>query len=130
MARDGLFLQSAARIHPRYRTPAVAILAQAVWSGLLVLSGTFEQLLIYTGFAVILFAGVAVAALFVLRRQSTSMPTWGYPVAPAVFVLASLAIVANAVSERPLVSAAGLVVIGAGAPVYWWLTWKSRPGSE
>lgn len=130
MARDGLFLQSAARIHPRYRTPAAAILAQAVWSGLLVLSGTFEQLLIYTGFAVILFAGVAVAALFVLRRQAASMPTWGYPVAPAIFVLASLAIVANAVSERPLVSAAGLAVIGAGVPIYWWLTCKPSPSSE
>ncbi len=58
------------------------------------------------------------------------MPTWGYPVAPAVFVLASLAIVANAVSERALVSAAGLAVIGAGVPVYWWLTWKRSPGSE
>lgn len=119
-ARDGLFLRSAARIHPRYRTPAVAILAQAIWSGLLVISGTFEQLLVYTGFAVILFAGLAVAALFVLRRgRNSSMPGWGYPVAPALFVLASLAIVANAIRERPLPSVAGLLVIGAGVPVYF-----------
>ena len=51
MARDGAFLPAAARVHPRYRTPAIAIVAQAVWSALLVLSGTFEQLLTYTGFA-------------------------------------------------------------------------------
>src|SRR5207244_10015267 len=50
MARDGAFLKRAARIHPRYRTPAISILAQAAWSSLLVLSGTFDQLLTYTGF--------------------------------------------------------------------------------
>src|SRR4029077_17082178 len=60
MARDGVFFASAARVHPQYRTPAIAILAQTIWSTVLVLSGTFEQLLTYTGFSVILFSALAV----------------------------------------------------------------------
>ncbi len=122
MARDGLFFPSAAKVHAGYRTPVAAIVAQALWSGLLVLSGTFEQLLTYTGFAVVLFSGVAVCSLFVLRRKRPDEPrpfrAWGYPVAPAVFALASLAIVLNAILENPWPSAAGLAVIAAGVPVY------------
>ena len=75
MARDGVFVPAAARVHPRYRTPAVAIVAQAVWSSLLVLSGTFEQLLTYTGFGVILFSALAVLSLFFVRRTATQAAT-------------------------------------------------------
>jgi basic amino acid/polyamine antiporter, APA family len=135
MARDGLFFSSAARIHPRYRTPATSIVAQALWSGVLVLSGGASTLTNYTGFAVVLFAGVAVAALFVLRRREPDaerpFKAWGYPVAPAIFSLASLAIVANALWSDLLMpiaagtrlgpSAAGLVVIAAGVPIFWWM---------
>jgi len=137
MARDGLFLPAAARVHPRYRTPAVAILAQALWSALLVLSGTFEQLLIYTGFAVVLFSGLAVAALFFLRRGEGAparLPdgqapyrAWGYPVAPALFVLTSFAMVLNAIHENPGPSLAGLAVIGAGIPLYFWFRRSQNP---
>jgi APA family basic amino acid/polyamine antiporter len=132
MARDGLFVPAAGRVHPRYRTPAVSIVAQAVWSGLLVLSGSATTLTTYTGFAVVLFAGVAVAALFVLRRREPDAPrpfrALGYPVAPAVFTLAMALIVCNALWKdlvSPIVhgqawgpSAAGLIVIGLGLPVY------------
>ena len=69
MARDGVFFASAARVHPQYRTPAIAILAQTLWTIVLVLSGTFEQLLTYTGFSVILFSALAVLSL-VLRTDS------------------------------------------------------------
>ena len=89
MARDGLFFRGAARVHPRYHTPATSIVAQAVWSGLLVLSGGANALTTYTGFAVVLFAGVAVVSLFVLRQREPDAPrpfrAWGYPVAPAIF---------------------------------------------
>jgi APA family basic amino acid/polyamine antiporter len=140
MAQDGLFFPGAARVHPRYHTPATSIVAQAIWSGLLVLSGGASALTNYTGFAVILFAGVAVAALFVLRQREPDAPrpfkAWGYPIAPAIFTVASLAIVANALWTdlvRPIAtgtawgpSAAGLIVIGAGIPVYLWFDRSNR----
>jgi basic amino acid/polyamine antiporter, APA family len=123
MARDGVFLSSASRVHPRLRTPMSAIAAQAVWSGVLVLSGSLSELVAYTGFAVVLFSGVAVLALFVLRwrEPSTHRPfrALGYPVAPALFVLASLVMVVNEIWNSPRTSLAGLAVISAGVPFYW-----------
>jgi basic amino acid/polyamine antiporter, APA family len=123
MARDGLFFPAASRVHPRFGTPAVAIAAQTAWSCLLVLSGTFEELLTYTGFSIVLFSAAAVCTLFVLRWRSPEgrrpFRAWGYPVAPAVFVAVSLAIVVNAIFEAPGPSAIGLVVIAAGIPLYW-----------
>jgi APA family basic amino acid/polyamine antiporter len=133
MARDGLFFRGAARIHPRYQTPATSIVAQAVWSGLLVLSGGANALTTYTGFAVVLFAGVSVVSLFVLRQREPDAPrpfrAWGYPVAPAIFATASLAIVLNALYSDLVVplgtgapwgpAAAGLIVIGLGIPLFY-----------
>ena len=123
MARDGQFLSAAARVHPTFRTPVVAIVAQSLWSAVLVLAGTFDQLLLYTGFAVTLFAGTAVGALFVLRRRnhdiSHSFRAWGYPVAPAVFVAVSAAMVVNYVWRQPVESGVGILCIVAGIPLYW-----------
>ena len=122
MARDGLFPSAAARVDTRFRTPVVAILAQAGWACLLVLSGRFDQLVEYTGFAVVLFAGLAVASLFVLRRRYPDEPrpfrAWGYPAAPLVFIVASLLIVLNALWRSPGTSGAGVLVIAAGVPIY------------
>jgi len=132
MARDGLFFRSAASVHPRYRTPVVAIVAQAVWSAVLVLSGTLAQLVNYTGFAVVLFSGVAVAALFVLRwrhpGEARPFSAWGYPVAPAVFVAASAVIVLNELWRNPSTSLVGLAVIAAGLPVYFLMKRKGTGG--
>ncbi len=123
MARDAAFPAPAARIS-RFRTPAVAIAAQAVWAAVLVVSGTFEQLLIYTGFAVVLFSTVAVISLFVLRRKQPDEPrpyrAWGYPWAPALFVAVSVAMMVSAVWEQPKPAAAGIAVILFGVPVYLW----------
>lgn len=123
MARDGLFLQGAGDVHPRFKTPAFSIAAQGVWSGLLVLSGTFEQLVNYTGFAIVLFSGIAVASLFVLRRGDRSEPrpfrTWGYPFVPAVFAIMSLLMVVNEIMRVPQDALAGLGVILAGLPLYF-----------
>ncbi len=123
MARDGLFVRSAGRVHPRFHTPAAAIVAQGIWSSVLVLSGTLAQLVTYTGFAVVLFAGIAVSALFVLRRRDDGVPrpfsALGYPWAPAVFVIASVAMVANSFWRDPASSLAGAALIAAGIPVYY-----------
>ena len=124
MARDGAFVPAAARVHPKFRTPAIAIIAQAAWSSLLVLSGTFEQLLTYTGFGVILFSALAVLSLFFVRRTATEAAVfraWGYPWAPALFCLVGFAIVINTIVEAPGVASAGLAVMAAGVPIYWWV---------
>jgi APA family basic amino acid/polyamine antiporter len=128
MARDGVFLPLAARVHPRYHTPALAIAAQAVWSSVLVLSGTLSQLVAYTGFAVVLFAGVAVTALFVLRWREPDAPrpykALGYPVAPGLFVAASAVMVVYEIWNNPVPSLAGLGVIAAGLPLYFFFRRK------
>jgi APA family basic amino acid/polyamine antiporter len=132
MARDGVFLPLAARVHPRYHTPALAIAAQAVWSSVLVLSGTLSQLVAYTGFAVVLFAGVAVAALFVLRWREPDAPrpykALGYPVAPALFVAASAVMVVYEIWNNPVPSLAGLGVIAAGLPLYFFFRRRKQGG--
>ena len=134
MARDGQFPAMAARIDPHFHTPLVAIVAQGVWASLLVLTGRFDQLVEYTGFAVVLFAGVAVAALFVLRRRAPHEPrpfrAWGYPAAPFVFAVTSLLIVLNALWRSPVTSGAGLLVIAGGAPIYFLLRRVSRSGAN
>jgi basic amino acid/polyamine antiporter, APA family len=126
MARDGLFPAPAARVHPRFRAPVLAIITQSIWSGVLVLCGTLAQLVSYTGFALVLFSGVAVAALFVLRRREPDAPrpfrAWGYPWAPAIFVAACAVMVVNELWRTPGTSAAGVAIIAAGVPVYWWMT--------
>lgn len=134
MARDGVFFPAAARVHPKFGTPAVAIAAQTAWSCLLVLSGTFEQLLTYTGFAIVLFSAIAVCALFVLRWKSPlarrPFRAWGYPIAPAIFALASFAIVVNAILEAPLPAAIGLLVMAAGVPLYWLMRRRPRRSGQ
>ncbi len=143
MARDGVFFQAAARVHSRFKTPAASIVAQAVWTTVLVLTGSLDKLATYVGFAITLFAGVAVAALFVLRAREPHAPrpfrAWGYPVAPAIFTIASLLIVLNALwtdlvtpilSNQPWgPSAAGLLVIGLGVPVYAFLRRRATSNS-
>ena len=123
MAKDGLFLPAAARVHPKYRTPATAIVAQGLWSSMLVLCGTLSQLVSYTGFAVVLFAAVAVTCVFVLRRRDPGAArpfrAWGYPWAPAIFVLACLAMVVNEMMRNGATALVGAAVIAAGVPVYF-----------
>jgi APA family basic amino acid/polyamine antiporter len=122
MARDGLFFSRIAAVHPRYRTPSSAIVTQAVWSSVLVLTATADALVNYTGFAIVLFSGVAVAALFVLRRREPDavrpFRAWGYPVAPAIYAIASGAIIINGLIRAPGPTGAGALIIAAGIPVF------------
>jgi basic amino acid/polyamine antiporter, APA family len=131
MARDRVFMTSVCRVHPRHKTPTLAIAAQAVWSSLLVLwSGTIAQLVDYTGFAVVLFSAVAVLAVFVLRhREPTAKRPFkaiGYPYAPAFFVIVSVMMVTYQIWSRPVPSLWGLAVIVAGFPVYFLFKLKNR----
>jgi APA family basic amino acid/polyamine antiporter len=123
MARDGMFVRAAARVHPRFHTPAASIVAQSVWSGVLVLSGTLSQLVSYTGFAVVLFSAVAVLSVFVLRRKNPGAPRAfdapGYPWAPALFVAASVVMLGNEMWRNPGPTLIGAALIATGVPVYY-----------
>jgi len=123
MARDGAFFPALGRIHPRFHTPWIAIIAQTAWSALLILTNTKDQLAEYTGFAVLLFSAVAVSVVFVLRwrnpNEARPFRAWGYPVAPAIFIIASLAIMYNAIMGRPGPSLYGAIIIAVGVPVYY-----------
>jgi APA family basic amino acid/polyamine antiporter len=100
----------------------VSIAAQAAWSGLLVLSGGADALIRYTGFSLVLFSGVAVTAVFVLRRREPQalrpFKAIGYPVIPGVFAVAMLLISVNAIYNDPKPSGAGALIILSGIPMY------------
>lgn len=126
MARDGVFFPAASRVHRKYATPARSIVAQAIWATVLILTASLDALGNYVGFAITLFAGIAVAAVFVLRVREPHAPrpfkAIGYPMTPAIFVAASLAIVLNAIYTNPRVTGLGLLVILSGIPLFWWFS--------
>jgi APA family basic amino acid/polyamine antiporter len=130
MARDNVFFPAAARIHPRYKTPAFSIIAQALLATLFILTGSLDKITNYVGFALSLFAGVAVAAVFVLRAREPEAPrpfkAFGYPVTPAIFVIISFAIVINAFYRDPVLSGTGVLVILAGIPIYLWFRARTK----
>jgi basic amino acid/polyamine antiporter, APA family len=131
MARDGVFFRTVARIHPRYRTPAVALVVLGGWSMLLALSGSFEELYTYVIFAMWIFSGAAIAGVIILRRRLPNLHrpyrVWGYPILPAAFIVASVAIVANTLVRKPLESFLGLALVLAGIPLYLiWSRWDNR----
>ena len=123
MARDNAFFKGAAKIHPTYKTPAISIVAQAGLAIILVLTGSLDSIANYVGFAITLFAGTAVAAVFVLRAREPNAPrpfkAFGYPWTPAIFVLVSFAIVVNAFYTDTRVSVTGTLIILAGIPLYY-----------
>jgi len=122
MARDGVFLPVAARIHPVYRTPHVAIVALASWSAILALSGSYEQLFTYVIFASNFLHVIGAFGVFKLRKQRPDLPrpyrVWGYPVVPIVFIVVSGSVVLNTLVERPKESLAGLGLLALGVPFY------------
>ena len=124
MALDSAFLPAAGRVHPVYRTPHIAVVVLTVWSMVLALSGSYEQLFTYVMFASILFSVAAGLGLFVLRRTQPDQPrpyrAWGYPVVPAFFVLGSGAFVLNTLIERPVESITGLGLVALGIPAFWY----------
>jgi len=131
MSRDGFLPKGIfAAVHPKFKTPHFSIVAQAAWASILILTGSLDTLTNYVGFAITLFGGIAVAAIFVLRAREPNAPrpykTLGYPIAPAIFVAAMFAIVVNAIVQRPEQTGLGLLVMAAGIPLYVWLTRRRR----
>jgi APA family basic amino acid/polyamine antiporter len=128
MARDGVFFSAVGRVHPRFKTPALAVLLQGALSIALAVSGTYEQLFTYVIFSAWIFYGAAVMAVVVLRRQRPNLERpyriWGYPIVPIAFALAALAIVANTLVTRPRESCIGLGIILLGLPIHF--AWKHK----
>jgi APA family basic amino acid/polyamine antiporter len=131
-ARDGLFLARFATIHPRFRTPSFAIAAQTVWTGLLIVSGSYEILSSYTILSAWLFYALGVAAVPLLRRKMPDAPRpyrmWGYPVTVYAFLLVSAWFLADALVNQPVPSLMAFVIAAAGIPFY--LVWRKRSLSE
>jgi APA family basic amino acid/polyamine antiporter len=127
MARDGLLFRWAAAVHPRFQTPHRAIVLQAIWSSVLVATGTYRALFTRVIYTEWIFFGLMVLGLFVLRRRPGYAPayrTWGYPLLPAIFVLVSFFIVANQIVSEPRESLIGLGIVVLGLPVYY--LWARR----
>jgi APA family basic amino acid/polyamine antiporter len=123
MARDGVFLPSLAKLHPRFHTPALAILLQSGWALLLLFTGKYEDLLNTVVFADWVFFGLTVAALFRLRPRFAAREgfrTPGYPWLPAAFVLVAIAVVLSVIRTAPERSAMGVGLFALGVPVYYW----------
>jgi APA family basic amino acid/polyamine antiporter len=123
MARDGLFFRSLAEVHPRFKTPATAVIVQAAWAMVLAATGTFNQLLTYVVFTGWIFYGLGAASIFVLRRTRPDQPrpfrVPGYPITPALFVIASAVLVINTLIDQPGVALVGLAFVLLGAPVFF-----------
>jgi basic amino acid/polyamine antiporter, APA family len=125
MAQDRLFPAWLARLHPRFGTPLAAILLLAGWGIVLVLTGTYGDLVDAVVFGDWIFFGLAVAALVIFRRRfplgqrdSGSFRVPGYPVLPALFVAAALFVVVSVVRANPVRSAVGAGLLATGVPVY------------
>jgi APA family basic amino acid/polyamine antiporter len=128
MAADGMFFRAAAAVHPRHRTPHVAIAMTCAWSALLTLTGTYEQLFTWVTFASVTFGVLGGVAIFRLRRLQPDAVrpyrTWGYPLVPALFVAGLGVLVFNTVVEKPAESAIGVALVVLGLPAYWY--WSGR----
>jgi APA family basic amino acid/polyamine antiporter len=127
MARDGLLFRWFAAAHPRFQTPHRAIVLQAIWASVLVATGTYRALFTRVIYTEWIFFGLMVLGLFLLRRRTDYTPayrTWGYPVIPAIFILASFYIVVNTIVSEPRDSIIGLGIVALGLPVYYF--WARR----
>jgi APA family basic amino acid/polyamine antiporter len=128
MARDNLFFKRAGDLHPRYQTPAVALIAQAIWTCILCLSGTYGELLNYVIFAALLFYMITAIGIFMLRNKRPDLPrpvkAIGYPVVPAIYVLLTGLLCLNLLIQpgQRRYAGLGLIIVALGVPVYF--LWK------
>ena len=128
-AADGLFFRKFAEVHPRFQTPGFAILAQAGWAAVLVITGSYETLVDYALFATWVFYGLMIAAVIVLRRKRPEVERpyrmWGYPITPLLFVGITAWFLLNMLFTRPVPALAGLALIVIGFPIFY--IWGRRP---
>ena len=132
MARGGMFFRSQGIVHPRYATPAVALLTQGVIASALTAFGTYDQLFTYVVFAQFVFYALSAGAVIRLRQTAPQLArpyrTWGYPLTPIVFIAFAIWLVYNTIVETPRDSAigAGLILLGLPGYYYWRRTRAGR----
>lgn len=127
MAGEGRFFRSAGQLHPRHRVPARSLWMQFGWIALLIVLGSFDQLLTYTVFVMTVFSFLSGVALFVLRRRNPGAETyraWGYPVTQLIYLAISAWLMVNTFYHRPLEALWGILIVGLGVPFYY--GWKKR----
>ena len=133
MAHEQLFFSQVAKIN-RYNVPGNSLLWQGIWSSILVLSGTFDQLTDMVIFAVFIFYGATTLGVFILRKKmpNANRPykVWGYPFIPAIYILFCIGLFFNTIITRPREAAIGLALILAGIPVFLFLEHKSKKGPK
>jgi APA family basic amino acid/polyamine antiporter len=128
MAQDGLLFKAAADVHPRFKTPGRAIALQGVWAAVLVLTGTYRELVSRVIYTEWIFFGLLAVGVVALRRRPDYAPRWrmpGVPAIPIAFALFSFAIALNEIRTSPLNASVGLLLVVTGLPVYWF--WLRRP---
>jgi len=130
MSKDGLFFKKLSWVHPRFHTPVYAILVQSAWAVVLLLFwGTFEDLITYVVFTDWIFFGLTAAGIFVLRRKRRDVArpykTLGYPFVPLIFVTITFLFVLNSLIEKPLHAWAGLILMFAALPIYFYFKRRS-----
>jgi APA family basic amino acid/polyamine antiporter len=128
MAQDGVITPWLAHRDPETGVPARAILFQTVWASTLIVSGTFEQLIVFSGMVLALFMGVTLSAIFPLRsKRQQEAPGYRspwYPVLPAVLVLGATFVVGSSFLQRPAEAVFGAATVAAGLPFYFY--WKRK----
>lgn len=134
MSRDGLFFRAVGKLHPRYKTPAAALALQAAWAIVLCISGTYNQLLDYIIFAVLLFYILTICGLFVLRRKRPDAErpykAFGYPWLPALYIVLASGTSLALLRYKPQYTWPGLVLVLIGIPVYFFWTRSSNRRDE
>ena len=130
MSRNNMFIKSLDKIHPKYATPHTSLVAQGVWSCLLVLTGTFDTITDYVMFASWLFYMLGAYGVIVLRKKMPDVPrpykVWGYPYTPMIFVIFSFLFLVNTLVSDYENAAMGLLLILLGLPFYYWRIAKNN----
>jgi APA family basic amino acid/polyamine antiporter len=129
LARDGLFFRGLERVHPRFHTPAAAIVVQGLIACAFVASGSYERILGYFGFTDFVAYGLVVLGVMILRRREPDLPrpyrVFGYPATPLLFLALCIAYLATVLQGRTLESLIGVALTLTGVPFYLW--WRRRP---
>jgi basic amino acid/polyamine antiporter, APA family len=130
MASDGLFFKRVAKISPTTHTPVFSLIVQAIWASILVLSGTYSDLLDYVIFAALLFYVLTVCGLFVLRKKRPDLDrpykAWGYPVLPGIYILMAFLVMLDLLFVKPKFAWPGLIIVLTGVPVFYF--WNRKRG--